>query len=136
MDFKYPLFHKDQWPLGFKTIVGLKGGRISGGQKQRIAIARAIIRNPRIILLDEATSALDFENETLVTKSLESISKGKTSLAVAHRFNTISDANCILVLDQGVIIESGTYSELREKRNYFYELELGINTTQRSAIDT
>jgi ATP-binding cassette subfamily B (MDR/TAP) protein 1 len=122
--------------LGFKTIVGLKGGRISGGQKQRIAIARAIIRNPRIILLDEATSALDFENETLVTKSLELITKGKTSLTVAHRFNTISDADCILVFDQGMIIESGTYDQLHEKRNYFYELELGINTTQRSALET
>ena len=110
---------------GFNRKVGPKGTQISGGQKQRIAIARAIAKDPQILLLDEATSALDTENEKIVQDSLDKLMKGKTTLAIAHRISTIKDSNVIYVIEDGNLVESGSYEELVKKKGYFYRLERG-----------
>ena len=99
-------------PDGMDTIVGERGSRISGGQKQRLAIARAIIRDPRILVLDEATSALDSESERLIQSALHELMKSRTTFVVAHRLSTVKEAHLILVLENGVIVESGTHREL------------------------
>jgi ATP-binding cassette subfamily B (MDR/TAP) protein 1 len=111
---------------GFQRKVGPKGSQMSGGQKQRIAIARAIIKKPRILLLDEATSALDSQSEAVVQESLDKIMQGKTSIAIAHRISTIRDANEILLFDRGVVAERGTYEALVKAEGMFYKLEKGI----------
>ena len=99
-------------PDGLDTIVGERGARISGGQKQRLAIARAIIRDPRILVLDEATSALDSESERLIQSALHELMKSRTTFVVAHRLSTVKEAHSILVLQDGVIVEQGTHREL------------------------
>jgi ATP-binding cassette subfamily B protein len=99
-------------PDGMDTIVGERGSRISGGQKQRLAIARAIIRDPRILVLDEATSALDSESERLIQSALHELMKSRTTFVVAHRLSTVKEAHQILVLEDGLIVESGTHQEL------------------------
>ena len=107
---------------GVETIVGERGARLSGGQRQRLAIARALIRNPRILILDEATSALDSESEKLIQDALSRLMKDRTTFVVAHRLSTVQEADQILVLDEGKIVESGTHSELVSKQGLYRRL--------------
>ena len=110
-------------PKGLDTIIGEHGDKLSGGQKQRITIARALIRNPKILILDEATSALDNISEYHVQQAIASSVKGRTTFIVAHRLSTIRDADRIVVLDDGVAVEMGTFEELMAKKGKFYELK-------------
>jgi ATP-binding cassette subfamily B (MDR/TAP) protein 1 len=112
-------------PEGFATMCGSRGTHLSGGQRQRMAIARALIREPRLLLLDEATSALDTESEMVVQAALEKAKSGRTTIAVAHRLSTIKDADMIMVFAKGRIIERGTHQDLVLKRGVYYEMCLG-----------
>lgn len=112
-------------PEGFATLCGSRGSQLSGGQRQRIAIARALIREPRLLLLDEATSALDTESEKIVQAALEKAKSGRTTIAVAHRLSTIKDADCIIVFARGKIVESGTHKDLLAKRGVYHQMSLG-----------
>ena len=101
-----------QLPEGLQTSIGSRGGRLSGGQRQRLAIARALLRDPRVIILDEATSALDLHSEKLVQEAIERLIVGRTTFIVAHRLSTIRHADRIIVMSDGKIIESGSHEEL------------------------
>ena len=107
---------------GFNTSIGDRGGRLSGGQRQRVSIARAILKNPPILILDEATSALDTESERLVQDALAKLMKTRTTIAVAHRLSTIRNADEICVLHEGRIIERGTHDELIGNNGYYKKL--------------
>ena len=109
-------------PDGYETIVGERGLKLSGGEKQRVAIARTILKNPKIFFFDEATSALDTSTEKEIQKNLENISKGKTTLIIAHRLSTAANADNIIVLDQGTIIEQGTHESLLLEKGKYFEM--------------
>ncbi|KAG6459009.1 hypothetical protein O3G_MSEX011164 [Manduca sexta] len=109
-------------PKGYDTLVGERGASISGGQKQRIAIARALIRNPRILLLDEATSALDTSSEAKVQKALDKAQEGRTTIVVAHRLSTIRNVDVIYVFKAGNVIESGNHEELMKMKGHYYDM--------------
>ena len=109
-------------PEQFETNIGDMGGKLSGGQKQRLSIARAVLKNPPIMLLDEATSALDTESEKLVQKALENMMKNRTSIVIAHRLSTIQNADIIVVMEKGRIIEQGNHTTLMAKNGTYRKL--------------
>ncbi len=111
-----------QLPQGYKTIVGERGQKLSGGQRQRIAIARAVLKNPPILILDEATSAVDNETEAAISRSLDRIIQNRTTIAIAHRLSTIRNANCIYVMEQGKLVEQGKHEQLLEKQGIYSSL--------------
>ena len=118
-------------PKGIDTNIGDSGNKLSGGQKQRLSIARAVLKNPPIMILDEATSALDTESERLVQDALEKMMKNRTSIVIAHRLSTIQNADKIVVLSKGKVVEQGKHSELLAKKGVYHSLvemqSLGIN---------
>lgn len=112
----------DQLPDGLDTRIQEHGGNLSGGQRQRISIARAFVRNPKILILDEATSALDTISEKQIQEATRNLAKDRTTLIVAHRLSTIRDADRIAVIENGGIAEFGSYDALMEKKGIFYEM--------------
>lgn len=122
------------FPDGLQTVVGERGVQLSGGQRQRIAIARAVLRNPAILILDEATSSLDTESEKLVQHALENLMKGRTSLVIAHRLSTIRNADLIVVLDQGKVSESGTHPELMAMPGGIYRKLVEMQYVPENAV--
>lgn len=122
-------------PEEYKTIVGEKGIRLSAGQRQRIAIARAILKNPRMLILDEATSALDNESELLIQEALDRLMKDKTSFVIAHRLSTIHNADKILVMDKGRIIETGTHTELMAQTGLYQKLYTLMSFQMKQEIE-
>ncbi|MDH6060626.1 ABC transporter ATP-binding protein/permease [Chrysosporum bergii ANA360D] len=111
------------FPDGYNSIIGERGVKLSGGQRQRLAIARVLVKNPQFVILDEATSALDTESEKLIQESLTQLLKGRTSLVIAHRLSTIQNADLIVVLEGGKILESGNHAELMTKEGRYLELQ-------------
>ena len=111
-----------QLPQGYDTIVGERGQKLSGGQRQRLAIARAILKDPPILILDEATSAVDNETEAAIQRSLAQITQGRTTIAIAHRLSTIRQADCIYVMDKGQLVESGTHDQLLLQNGIYAKL--------------
>ncbi len=118
---------------GFDTVVGERGIRLSGGQKQRIAIARALLINPRLLLLDEATSALDAESEHLVQEAIERAMRGRTVCVIAHRLSTVRNADCVLVVERGEIVERGSHDELCAMEGVYKKLVLRQLMNKESA---
>ncbi len=117
---------------GYNTYVGERGVKLSGGQKQRISIARVFLKNPPVLILDEATSALDNESEQLVSQSLERLSKGRTTVTIAHRLTTIQNADRILVLSDNSIAEEGNHEELLLKKGMYYQLYTSVSEAEKN----
>ncbi len=111
-----------EMPGQYQSIIGDKGVKLSGGQRQRLSIARAILRNPPILILDEATSSLDTESEKLVQEALNEALKGRTSIIIAHRLSTVIQADQILVIDKGRLIQQGTHEELIKQPGLYHDL--------------
>jgi ATP-binding cassette subfamily C protein len=109
-------------PAGLDTVVGDRGVRLSGGQRQRIGIARALYRDPEILILDEATSALDVETESAVADALTAVLSNKTLIVIAHRLSTVRDCDRLYVIESGRVTDSGTYDELRERNSWFRQI--------------
>lgn len=112
----------EELPMGYDTQIGERGISLSGGQRQRVAIARAVLGNPRMLILDEATAALDTESESIIQRNLDRLMAGRTTFIIAHRLSTVRNADLIVVMDQGRIVEKGTHSELMEARGLYYYL--------------
>ncbi|MFT5726767.1 MAG: ABC-type multidrug transport system fused ATPase/permease subunit [Desulforhopalus sp.] len=119
-EFAFASLFIEEFPNGYETLVGERGVQLSGGQRQRIAIARAMLKDPRILILDEATSALDAESEDLVQKALNNLMHGRTVLIIAHRLSTVKDTDRVIVLDQGEIVEEGHHNELIKNQDGMY----------------
>ncbi|MFC3332115.1 ATP-binding cassette domain-containing protein [Paenalcaligenes hominis] len=109
-------------PQGYQTQVGERGLKLSGGEKQRVAIARVLLKNPPLLILDEATSSLDSVSEQAIMAAIDAVSQQRTTLVIAHRLSTIRDADQILVMDQGMLVESGTHTELLALDGYYARL--------------
>ena len=123
-------------PDGYNTKVGNKGHTLSGGERQRIAIARAILHDPKIIILDEATASLDTETEKQIQEGLAELCKGRTTIAIAHRLSTLSNADALIVLDKGRLAEMGTHDELMRNKSVYYNLVMAQRqTTKMKKVD-
>lgn len=118
-------------PDGYNTRVGNKGYQLSGGERQRIAIARAILHNPKIIILDEATASLDTKTEKQIQDALGKLTKGRTTIAIAHRLSTLSSADKLIVLDKGKLAEFGTHEELMKSKGVYYKLVMAQRQTTK-----
>ena len=119
-------------PEGYNTIVGEKGYSLSGGERQRIAIARALIHNPQVLILDEATAALDTETEKLIQDASNKLTVGRTTFVIAHRLSTLRNADKLIVLNRGKMVEYGTHKQLLDKRGIYYKL---VMAQRRAALE-
>lgn len=125
-----------QLPAGYETVVGERGQKLSGGQRQRISIARAVLKDPPVLILDEATSAVDNETEAAIQRSMQVITQGRTTLVVAHRLSTIVNADRIYVLDQGRVSEVGSHTQLLAHDGLYaslWKVQAGIIRSQSSS---